>query len=171
MKNLLTLALISISSFTFAQGGDSKNNERKVHPIIDKIAAMMTDGMCDCFNKHAVTKLTPKTRKALDKMMKKNVTTEAEMIKALSASELMGISSELETLMPEEGDFADCQADISMGMIQYQGEMTEMLAKGDITEEQFQAQLEEQMVVRMKKNKGCETFYYLYLIGKKNGGE
>ena len=67
----------------FAQNGGGKN-ENNSNTSLNNLATMMTTGLCDCFNKHAINTLTPTAKTALDKLIKKGVQNSEEFEKYLS---------------------------------------------------------------------------------------
>lgn len=161
MKNLLVIALVMLATQAIAQ-----NNEETLHPTAVSVGNMMAKGMCDCFNEHALNKLSPTARQGLEKLAKRNVTTKEEAQRVLSIKEIMSISKETQDLMPEEGDFAECKDDVVLGTLQFQGQITELLANKVITEEEFDRQTQLQTLRFLKNTAECKVVYYLYMIGK-----
>lgn len=164
MKNILSICLLFFALEAFAQ------SEEVMNSTVVKAADLMANGMCDCFNKHLLNKLSPVTRKGLDKLIVKGVKTQQEAQRVLSIHEMSSMNTEMQTLIPNEDDdeneFNECKEDVSMSMFQFQGEMTEIKAKGIITDEEFERQMQVQMPISMKKNENCKTFYYIYLISQ-----
>ncbi len=171
MKHLITWAFMLTATYTFAQGSGSKNKNSNAEPTLVKVAVMMTDGMCNCFNTHVVDKLSENARKGIDKIVKKGITSTDDLGKVLSEEELIAIATESNTFtgLGEDEDsspFDACCEKTFGGLEAYAVELAPVMEK--LGQEGFEKELTNQMEVRMRQNKkDCGTFYGFYLIGKK----
>jgi hypothetical protein len=159
MKNLFFVGFFFLTVQAFAQ-----ENELIPNPTLSKMGETLANGMCDCFNTHALPKLSSTSREALEKLAKKGVMTKREAEKMLSIKEMMALSQELETLMPEEGEFAECQTEVSFELMGYQGQIAEIIANKVLTEEELEKQTQLHTIEALRKNKDCQVLYCLTLI-------
>ncbi len=158
MKKLfLLLACLWYAPTVFAQ--------TEPHPTVVGIADALAKGMCECFNEHALPQFTPTTRKALDKLVEKNVTNRDQARKVLTIKEIMGVSKEMDAInSQEEGEFAECKEDAGIVMMQFSGQITEILAQKTMTEEELDKAVEAQMPKAFSKLSDCKKLYVLYLM-------
>lgn len=172
MKKLYTfLFLFFLTNIhIFAQNGGGKNenkNNSSTGSGLTNLANTVTVGLCDCFNKHAISTLTPTAKKALDKLIKKGIQNAEDFSKCLSQKEMEALGAELGNLDVEGGEFHKCQETVFAGMENQEGDLVNAMMESGGDEEKFQKAFEAEMVKVMKKNKTCEKFYYFYLIGTK----
>jgi hypothetical protein len=160
MKNLFLVSFLFLAMHSFAQ-----ENELIQNPTLSKMGETLANGMCDCFSTHALPKLSSTSRQALEKLAKKGITSKEEAQKALSIKEMMALSQEMESLMPEEGEFADCQTEVSFELMGYQGQITELLANKVLTEEDLEKQTQLHTLAVLKTKQDCQILYYLTIIG------
>jgi hypothetical protein len=162
MRKILTLLLACLPFLSHAQ----------TTPNATAVSAgtYLAKGMCECFTKHVLPNLTPIAKGALDKLAKNNVTTKEQARKVLSVREIMAISNEMQAFIPSEGneetDFGDCQDTVGMGMMQFQGQITELTANKVMTEEELDKQIQEQTFVALRKDIDCQNLYYIMLISQ-----
>lgn len=159
MKKALLLACLLLTYQAFAQ--------TEPPAVAVNIAGALSKDMCECLNEHALPKLSNTAKKGLEKLQKSQVTTKEDVRKILSIKEMMSINNELEQLnAQEEGELADCKSDAAMGMMQFSGQVTELLAQKQMTEEELDKAIEAQMLVSLSKLQDCRLVYLLFLISK-----
>lgn len=157
MKKLLSFSfalLLCVSAF-------AQNNK------LNKVASGMVGEMCDCFNKYGIKKLSPTAQKGIDKMVKANVASEADMKATLSEKELEALAQELTSLGADGSDFDKCAdaATSDSNMAKYAGDMASLMADYNGDEEAFQKDFQAEMVRVMQGTKSCKTFYFFFLLG------
>lgn len=161
MRCLFLLVCLFSTQIVFAQNEET-------NPTVIGIADMLSKGMCECFNEHALPKLSDAAHRGLEKLAQRNVTTREEAQKILSIKEIISISNEMEKLTAQEdSEFAECQSDVGLGMMQYSGQITEITAHKIMTEEELDARIQAQTLIALGKNKDCKKAYCLYMIGQK----
>lgn len=175
MKKLLSLsfALLLTCATAFAQGSGSSGGGKNDNLTgLAKVAQAMTTQLCDCFNKHALSQLSPTVKKAVEKMAKKGVDDPDQLAQTLTPEELESVAKELSSFSLEGTEFDNCTENAEGNLAQYETDLMQAMMEAGGDEEKFQENFQNAMIDVMKREKKvCGTFYYFFLIGMKQGGK